>query len=298
MQVDASLQGQIEEEIERSVALVSSIEDEKRLILELEQEKARLLAEQHQDQEIDADASSKIQSPYPKSRSISAQNSLKSNLLKKVDFDQGKSENSPRKINWDGSLVNIDPYRADNIFKPNFGSTEERKYKSEVISKPLELKHKLPSHTSIDEKKAQINMLENEIKAAELEKELLVFQDGQLEGRGDELEMLERKVRFSQNQNTEPDSLQETSIRDYMKKCNQLVKESSKIKEKKEVLESEIESGLKTNEDKSRMIMLLREKNRQLKTKLQVHQQKFEQYEQILEHNIKLKERINSMQVA
>lgn len=108
--------------------------------------------------------------------------------------------------------------------------------------------------------------------------------------------MLERKVRFSQHRNGDQVEASESDARDYMRKCNQLVSESTKIKQQSVELESEIEKGLKSNEDKSRMIILLREKNKKLKSKLKEHQDKFQQYEEMLEHNIKLKERIESLQ--
>ena len=83
-----------------------------------------------------------------------------------------------------------------------------------------------------------------------------------------------------------------------MRKCNQLVKESVKIKQQSMQLESEIEESLRTNQDKSRMIILLREKNKKLKSKLAEHQTKFQQYEQMLEQNIQLREKIGSLGIA
>lgn len=89
-------------------------------------------------------------SPFQRSRIESASNSSQSNLVKKVDYSQGKSDNNPQKIQWDGSLVNIDPYRAGNSFRHSVQPNQDRKFMSEVYSKPKESLKRLPSHTSID----------------------------------------------------------------------------------------------------------------------------------------------------
>jgi predicted nucleic acid-binding Zn-ribbon protein len=81
-----------------------------------------------------------------------------------------------------------------------------------------------------------------------------------------------------------------------MKKCNKLIRESAKIKSQAQNLEKSVEKQVKKSKDKSRMILLLREKNTRLRKKLGAEQKKFDQYESILEGNIELKEEILALE--
>jgi hypothetical protein len=102
----------------------------------------------------------------------------------------------------------------------------------------------------------------------------------------------ERRVRFSQMEGNTP-TANEQDLKEYIKNCNRLIRDSSKIKSMASELEKSVEKGEKKGQDKSRMILLLSEKNKRLKDKLETEKKKYEDYEALLENNMGLKEEIN-----
>jgi predicted nucleic acid-binding Zn-ribbon protein len=108
----------------------------------------------------------------------------------------------------------------------------------------------------------------------------------------------ERKVTFSEQKPSPKFGTNEQGLKKYMRDCNRLIRESAKIKSQAQNLEKSIDKGIKKGKDKSRMILLLREKNKRLKRKLKGEQLKFDQYEKILEDNIELKDEIRALESA
>lgn len=109
-------------------------------------------------------------------------------------------------------------------------------------------------------------------------------------GRDPEYQM--KKAPILKNEMSVPELIQDSNARDYMRQYNSLVRESSKIKEQPSAAELGFEENGKNYDDRSRKIILLREKNKKLKLKLKDHEEKYQQYEHMLENNIQLREKI------
>ena len=272
---DAILDVQINEEIEKSVQLVSSIEQEKNFLQQLEEEKLQLL-EDLKAKGIDFYA---VKEQVGGIQNENPHHQQSSQLVKRVDFSTGKK--SQPELTWDSSVVNIDRYRTMNSFNPSSNIKS--------ASKP-------PLNMSHSKKKSNLKSMDSEIRSLKQEKIVVQDQIQQLNEEEDLINFDERQVRFSQVQAEKNAKIQEDDIKQYMRNCNRLIRESSKIKSQAKKLEKSVDKGLKKGKDQSRMILLLREKNKRLKRKLQSEQKKYDQYEKILEDNIHLKDEILAME--